>query len=121
MRAQLDPHLRGLDVAMVEIGYRYGELTGALRGREWPYAQYQAEKIALSLRLALERRPARAPSAAPFREPALTRMTDAIRARDGVRADSALAALHAACLACHAAEGVPHFNAAVERIRTRAW
>lgn len=119
LRRQLDPHLRGLDVAMMEIGYRYGELIVAVRGREWPYAQYQAEKIALSLRLAVERRPARAASAAPFRDQT-NGLIEILKTRDASRADSAMNALHAGCLTCHAAENVPHFNAVIERIRARS-
>jgi hypothetical protein len=121
MRLQLDPHLRGLDVAMVEIGYRYGELIGSARAREWAYAQYQAEKIALALRLAIERRPARAPSAAPFRDSTLKGVIEILKAQDATRVDSAMRMLHAGCLSCHARENVSHFNSAVERIRVRAW
>ena len=51
---------------MAEIGYRYGELLRAGKTRNWEYAQYQMEKIDLSLRLALERRPKRVKSAEPF-------------------------------------------------------
>ena len=42
---QIEKHLRGLDVAMTEIGYRYGELHVAARERNWDYAKYQTEKI----------------------------------------------------------------------------
>src|SRR5262245_49478242 len=41
--AQLERHLRGLDVTMAEIGYRYGELLIAGTTRNWEYAQYQTE------------------------------------------------------------------------------
>src|SRR5687767_11143659 len=64
--AQIERHLRGLDVAMAEISYRYGELLIAGKTRNWEYAQYQTEKIDLSLRLAIERRPKRGKSAEPF-------------------------------------------------------
>ena len=57
--ARIEKHLRGLDVSMAEIGYRYAELLAAGKARNWDYAQYQAEKIDLSLRLAIERRPRR--------------------------------------------------------------
>jgi hypothetical protein len=45
--AQIENHLRGLDVAMVEIGYRYTELHFAVQDRNWDYADYQAGKIEL--------------------------------------------------------------------------
>lgn len=38
-------HLRGLDVAMLEIGHRYSELYWAGRDGNWRYADYQAGKI----------------------------------------------------------------------------
>lgn len=52
--AQIEKHLRGLDVAMAEIGYRYGELHHAAKERNWDYAKYQTEKIDLAMRLALD-------------------------------------------------------------------
>lgn len=64
--AQIEKHLRGLDVAMAEIGYRYGELHHAVKEKNWDYAKYQTEKIELALRLALERRPKRAASSQTF-------------------------------------------------------
>ncbi len=42
---KIERQLRGLDQAMAEIGYRYGELLIAGRARDWSYAGYQAEKI----------------------------------------------------------------------------
>lgn len=36
--------LRGFDVAMVEVGYRYGELYWAGRDGNWEFAAYQIEK-----------------------------------------------------------------------------
>jgi hypothetical protein len=77
------------------------------------------EKIDLALRLAVERRPARAASAAPFRDPAISGLLEIVKARDARRTDSAVLALHRACIACHDAERVPHFNGVLERIRTR--
>src|SRR5688572_1753105 len=48
---RIEQHLRGLDQAMAEIGYRYGELHFAARDRNWDYAKYQTEKIDLTMRL----------------------------------------------------------------------
>jgi hypothetical protein len=118
--AQIERHLRGLDVAMAEIGYRYGELLVASRGRNWEYAQYQTEKIDVSLRLALERRPKRVKSSQPFLKEDLPRVLDAIKKRDGPQLDQALVRLHDSCVQCHKAENVLYFKDAVERIRDRA-
>ena len=42
-------HLRGLDMAMVEIGYLYQELSRAGESENWDYAAYQVNKIRQSL------------------------------------------------------------------------
>jgi hypothetical protein len=115
--AQIEKHLRGLDVAMAEIGYRYGELIVASKSRNWEYAQYQAEKIDLALRLALERRPKRVKSAQPFVNDDLPRVLDAIKKRDGQQLDQAMVRLHDSCVQCHKSENVLYFKDSVERIR----
>jgi len=72
--AQIERRLRGLDVTIAEIGYRYGELQFARKDRNWDYAKYQAEKIDLALRLSLERRPKRAQPSQPFLNDSLPTM-----------------------------------------------
>jgi hypothetical protein len=117
---RVEKHLRGLDVAMAEITYRYGELIIAGRARNWDYAKYQAEKIDLALRLAVERRPKRAKSARPFLDADLPKVLDAVKAKDGGKLDKAMAALHDACVQCHKAEEVLYFKEAADRTRDRA-
>lgn len=118
--AQIERHFRGLDVAMAEIGYRYGELLQAGKTRNWEYAQYQTEKIDLSLRLAIERRPKRAKSSEPFLNESLPEVTTAIKAKDGAKFDAALEKLHAGCVQCHKAENVLYFKESVDRIKERS-
>jgi len=117
--AQIERHLRGLDVSMAEIGYRYGELLFAAKLENWEYAKYQTEKIDLSLRLALERRPARAESSMPFLEESLPPVMAAIAAQDGDQLTKALEQLHAGCVECHRKENVLHFKDAVDRIKVK--
>jgi len=113
-RRQLERHLRGLDVAMIEIGYRFNELYFAGQDRNWPYAQYQIEKIELALRLALERRPKRAEAARPFLEQTIPLVKHAIQAASSERSskayDEALGRLRTDCMKCHVVENVPHFT-----------
>jgi hypothetical protein len=118
--AQIERHLRGLDQTMAEIGYRYGELLLAGKTRNWEYVQYQAEKIDLSLRLAVERRPKREQSAKPFLELDLPRVLVAVKSKNPKQLDSALESLHNACVQCHMAEKVEHFKDAVERIKEQS-
>jgi hypothetical protein len=118
--AQIERHLRGLDQAMAEVGYRYGELLTAAKTRNWDYAQYQTEKIELSLKLAVERRPKRLKSSQPFLNEDLPRVLAAVKQRDGDQLDQALARLHDGCVQCHKNENVLYFKDSVERIRDRA-
>jgi hypothetical protein len=117
---KVERQLRGLDQAMAEIGYRYGELLIAGRQRNWDYAKYQAEKIELSLKLALERRAKRAQSSQPFLKEDLPAVLRAIQSKDGQQMDGALQRLHNSCIACHRAENVLYFHDAVERIKSNA-
>jgi hypothetical protein len=117
--AQIEPHLRGLDVSMAEIGYRYGELLEASSARNWDHARYQAEKIDLSLRLAIERRPKRVESATAFLDEGLPPVVEAIDRRDGDGLDRSLVLLHESCVKCHQDEEVLYFRESVERIRDR--
>ncbi len=118
--AQIERHLRGLDMAMAEIGYRYGELLLAGSTRNWQYAQYQTEKMDLALRLAIERRPKRAKSSQPFLNESLPPVLEAIKAKDGEKLDTALEKLYAGCVQCHKAENVLYFKESVDRIKERS-
>jgi hypothetical protein len=109
--AAVEKQFRGLDVAMVEIGYRFGELYWAGQDRNWEYAQYQADKVKLALELSLERRPKRAASAQPFLTEDLPAVVAAINAKDAGRYQAALEQLRTACARCHVAESVPFFTA----------
>ncbi|MGH9812124.1 MAG: hypothetical protein ACRD4T_03215 [Candidatus Acidiferrales bacterium] len=107
---QLERHLRGTDVAMWEIGYRFTELFHGGEDGNWDYAKYQAEKIELALRLALERRPKRAQSAQPFLSNDLPTVQQAIQARDPAAFRDAIERLRAGCVRCHTDEKLPFFT-----------
>lgn len=98
-------HLRGLDVAMAETGYRYAELHWAGVDRNWDLASYQLGKIELALARGVERRPKRAASAAMFEGPVAV-LKQALTTRDGAAFDQGFVALTATCNACHEAEKV---------------
>ncbi len=106
----IEKQLRGLDVTMAEIGYRFTELYFAGQDGNWDYAKYQAEKIDLALRLALERRPKRAQSAQPFLEQDLPFVRQVIEAGDRARFPQAMDRLRAASMKCHTNENVPYFT-----------
>jgi len=106
----VERQLRGLDVAMAEIGYRFTELYFAGLDGNWDYATYQTQKIDLALRLALERRPRRAQSSQPFLNEDLPSVNDAIKARDSASFRQAMERLRTGCMKCHTNERVPYFT-----------
>ena len=99
--------LRGFDLAMMEVGYRYTELHWAGQDRNWDYAKYQCEKIQHIIELAMERRTNRAPSALWFLTNAIPPMKAAIEAKDSALFDKQLSVFTAACNTCHAMEKMP--------------
>ena len=106
----MERHLRGLDVAMVEVGYRYQELYWAGADENWAFADYQLKKIELALENALLRRPKRRPSSEALFAPSLDAIRLVVSAPERRDFDGAFAGLTAACNACHVAEGVPSFR-----------
>jgi hypothetical protein len=110
-------HLRGLDVAMVEIGYRYGELYWGGRDRNWSYADYQVQKIRLALENALERRPKRRASTESTFTPVLDEVARVVEAHDAARFGETFDRMTAACNACHAAENVSSFYVVAPKVR----
>jgi hypothetical protein len=108
--ARIEKHLRGLDVAMAEIGYRYTELFFAVQDGNWDYAGYQMDKIELALKLAVERRPQRAASANAFLTEDLPAVQAGVRSRETDAASEAVERLRTACMKCHVSEQVPYFT-----------
>ncbi|CAM2064938.1 hypothetical protein SCOR_06155 [Sulfidibacter corallicola] len=102
--------LRGNDVAMWEIGYRYGELYWAGREENWDLAAYQLQKIKKSMDLAIVRRPKRAESYEVFFANGLPPVTRAVDAKDGESFEAGFQALTTACNACHIAENLAFFQ-----------
>jgi hypothetical protein len=104
--ARVAKHLRGFDVAMVETGYRYGELYWSGQDRNWDYAKYQLDKIRTAVANGVERRPKRGTSAQAL-DGALSGMDEAIGAKDPALFARQFEVLTATCNACHEAERGP--------------
>ena len=102
--------LRGLDVGMVEMGYRYQELYWAGLDENWKYADYQLTKMKLTLENSLERRPKRRASAESLFRAPLSEMSRAVTTEEGREFAAAFAELTSACNSCHRAEGVASFR-----------
>lgn len=114
--ARVAAHLRGFDVAMVETGYRYGELYWAGQDQNWDYATYQIGKIRTAVRNGVERRPKRGPSAQML-EGALPGVEEAITAKDPALFAQRFNVLTATCNACHQAERVPFVHVRPSSVR----
>ncbi len=107
---QLERHLRGFDVAMLEVGHRYIDLYWAGQDANWDAAAYELQKMRLAIENGLERRPKRALSAEPFLAGPLPAMDEAASARDPQLFAARFRDLTAGCNACHAREQVPFFE-----------
>jgi hypothetical protein len=107
---QLERHLRGFDVAMLETGHRYVELYWSGRDGNWEAAAYHADKIRLAIENGLERRPKRAASAQVFLAGPLAALQQSLAARDAGSFAARFDDLTAGCNACHAAEKVRFFE-----------
>lgn len=114
--ARVAKHLRGFDVAMVETGYRYGELYWAGQDENWDYAKYQLEKIRTAVANGVERRPKRARSALAL-EMALVNVEEAITRRDAPLFRTRFDALTSTCNTCHEQERVPFVHVRPPSVR----
>jgi hypothetical protein len=115
---QLERQLRGLDVAMLEVGHRYAELYWASGDANWEAAAYQLQKIRLAIELGLERRPQRAPSARAFLAGPLASLDATVAARDAASFAERFRELTAGCNSCHATERVAFFEVHPPALRT---
>ncbi|MBL8949775.1 MAG: hypothetical protein JNK82_03300 [Myxococcaceae bacterium] len=114
--ARIARQLRGFDVAMVEVGYRYGELHWAGQDGDWAFASYQLQKIRTALANGVERRPKRGPSARML-EGALGGVEEAVAAKDPALFTARFTALTGSCNACHLAEQVPFVHVRPPEVR----
>jgi hypothetical protein len=109
--------LRGMDVAMVEIDYRYQELYWAGQDSNWAYADYQQTKIGLALENALVRRPKRRASAENLFLASLADMQGAVARQETAGFEKVFIDLTVACNACHDEEGFPSFQVQTPKFR----
>jgi hypothetical protein len=114
----IDRQLRGFDMAMVEVGYRYTEMYfGAIEGN-WDYALYTGEKMAWAIQNGFERRSRRRANAEEiFFKEAYPQVLDAIRKKDLALFKERFDVLRHTCNACHTAEKVPFIQVGIPTIK----
>lgn len=106
----IEKQFRGLDMTMIEVGYRYQELFWAGQDENWEYAKYQVEKINTAMEKGLERRPKRAASAQDFLNYALPEIEKVVTSKDTSLFNKNFIMLTSHCNSCHAMERVPYFT-----------
>ncbi|CAL2080675.1 conserved protein of unknown function [Tenacibaculum sp. 190524A02b] len=116
----IETQLRGLDMAMVEIGYRYQELYWAGQDEHWEFANYQLKKIEKALKLGLQRRPNRAKTAQHFLNFVIPEVKKTIKAKNKENFNEKFNMMRQNCTACHAAgteESYPTFTVQIPNDR----
>lgn len=102
--------LRGLDMAMVETGYRYQELYWAVQDTNWRYAHYQLEKLKSAMEYAIVRRPKREHPAQYYLNVALPAMENALDTRDVMVFEKQFIDLTKTCNDCHKDQNVDYYK-----------
>ncbi|MBI2498401.1 MAG: hypothetical protein HYV75_10980 [Opitutae bacterium] len=108
-------HLRGNDAVMWEVAHRHDELLAAIEDRNWPYAEYQLEKIGLVMQLGAERRPMRRKSFDWFFRTALPPMKQGLARQEVAVAKTAYLAFTKSCVNCHQMEQVAFIPVALPK------
>ena len=114
----IDRQLRGFDMAMIEVNYRYIEMYFAAIEGNWDYALYTGEKMAWAIQNGFERRPKRRPNAqAIFLKEIYPSVLDAIRKKNIALFKERFDTLRHACNACHTAEKVSFIQIGIPTIK----
>lgn len=108
---KLEIYLRGFDQPMMEVGERYQRLYDAIKDKNWELADYQWDKIRLTINTGLMKRPKRTWNAEGiFLDGVWKPMDETIRSKDYGKMEKQFMVVRETCMACHAAEGVPFMN-----------
>lgn len=111
--------LRGTDIPMWEISYRFDMVYEALGLRNYDMATYQWEKIRDSLRGAALKRPNRRPNAEGiFLGGVYEEVAAAFKTKDANKAWEGFDLARGACMSCHEAENLGFMNQSAIFART---
>lgn len=105
---KIERQLRGFDLAMVEVGYRFNSFYFAIEDKNYLLAEYQWDKIKKAIENGIERRVKRATnSQAMFLDTQYKSMKEALRKKDREAILQEYNSTKQTCNACHNAERVP--------------
>ena len=100
--------LRGFDLAMVEVGYRFNSFYFAIKDKNYDLAHYQWDKIKKTIENGIQRRPKRKEnSKTMFLDTQYKSMKEALDQKNEKHIWQEYAKTKQICNACHAAERVP--------------
>jgi cytochrome c556 len=105
---KIQKQLRGFDLAMVEVGYRFNSFYFAIKDKNYPLANYHWDKIKKAIENGVERRPKReSNSRAIFLDTQFKSMRDALNKKDDKLIWQEYNNTKQSCNACHRVEKVP--------------
>jgi uncharacterized protein (UPF0210 family) len=100
--------LRGFDLAMVEVGYRFNSFYFAIKDKNYDLAHYQLDKIKKAIENGIQRRPKREEnSKAMFLDTQYKNMKEVLDKKNEKQIWKEYENTKKICNACHAAENVP--------------
>ena len=104
----IQKQLRGFDLAMVEVGYRFNGFYFAIKDKNYDLAHYQWDKINKAITNGVQRRPARRSNSETFfLDSQYKTMKAALNKKDERRIRQEYEQTKQLCNTCHAAERVP--------------
>ena len=105
---KIQKQLRGFDLAMVEVGYRFNSFYFAIKDKNYDLAHYQLDKIKKAIENGIERRPKRKNnSEMMFLNTQYKAMSQVLSAKDSQEIQKEYVNTKRLCNACHRAEKVP--------------
>lgn len=107
----IQKQLRGFDLAMVEVGYRFNSFYFAINDKNYYLAQYQWDKIKKAIENGTHRRPKRKKnSETMFLDSEYKTMSEALDSKNAKDIQKEYEKTKRLCNACHVAEKVPFIH-----------
>jgi len=117
----IQKQLRGFDLAMVEVGYRFNSFYFALKDKNYDLAHYQFDKIKKAIENGIIRRPARAKNSKDmFLNTQYKSMKKALDTKNRQKIWKEYEQVKLTCNACHVAERVPFIKVINPQYRWQA-
>jgi hypothetical protein len=107
----IQKQLRGFDLAMAEVGYRFNSFYFAINDKNYDLAQYQWDKIKKAIENGTQRRPKRKKnSESMFLDLEYKEMSEALNSKNAENIHKEYEKTKRLCNACHVAENVPFIH-----------